>query len=54
VSGVLREGFKHVRTPAAIARAILWTAKFRGKLKGLIPAINPFGNHWAMPFFPSP
>ena len=42
-SGVEEAGFKMIGHPAAIAGAILWTAKFNGKLNGEIPATNPIG-----------
>ena len=41
--------------PLASAGAILCAARFRGKLKGTIPAINPIGKYFIIPslFFPA-
>jgi len=38
--------------PAAIAGAILWTARLRGKLNGLMPAIGPIGKRFVIPVRP--
>src|SRR5687768_11639804 len=48
-SGVEEAGFKMIGQPAAIAGAILCTAKFIGKLKGEIPATNPTGKYFTNP-----
>ncbi len=52
--GVERAGLIIIGFPDAIAGAILCTAKFKGKLNGAIPAINPTGKYLTNPSFPSP
>ena len=52
--GVDLAGFRIIVLPEAIAGAILWTARFNGKLKGDIPAIIPTGKYLIHPSFPSP
>ena len=40
-SGSLDGGLSTRLQPAAMAGATLWTARFSGKLKGLMPATGP-------------
>ena len=48
-SGSLDGGLSTIVLPAAIAGAILWTARLSGKLNGLMAAIGPIGNRRVMP-----
>ncbi len=52
--GVRLEGFKMMGQPAAMAGAILCTARLSGKLKGTIPATIPTGKYFTSPSLPAP
>ena len=49
VSGSLDGGLRTIVLPEASAGAILWAARFSGKLNGLMPAIGPIGNRRVIP-----
>ena len=48
-SGVREAGFITNGQPTAIAGAILWAARFSGKLKGLMNEQGPIGTRFHMP-----
>ena len=54
VTGVRGDGFKITGFPTASAGATLWSARFSGKLKGVIAVTGPTGNRRTAQKAPSP
>jgi hypothetical protein len=48
--GVRLAGFKINGHPTAMAGAILWAVRFKGKLKGEIKEQGPIGNRFQNPW----
>src|SRR5208283_5038168 len=49
----LGSGLEHMEQPAAMAGATLWATRFKGKLKGVIPAMGPRGKRLTIPQRPA-
>ena len=54
VSGVAEAGLSTTGQPAAIAGAILWQTRLRGKLKGVMAPMTPIGTRFTKAVLPSP